>query len=126
MGRTAEITLKLYITLCHVDASILNCCMSHVFKIHEVFTLHFSKLLTDVAQSIQSARLSVHCPVVKIGSPHPLTPQASVAPSSIGSKEVDTLAYGRGTNSNNGTDTLVLYEMWYVVLPQSLTAKETV
>jgi hypothetical protein len=34
-----------------------------------------------------------------------LTPQASVAPSSI--------VCGRGTNSNNGTDTLVLYEMWY-------------
>jgi hypothetical protein len=48
-------------------------------KIYEVFTLHFPKLLTDVAQNKHSARLSVHCPVVRTGFPTP-HPQASVAP----------------------------------------------
>ncbi len=56
---------------------------------------------------MQSARLSVQSS--ELGPPNP-SPAISVVPLPFGSKGGDTLACGGGgPNSNEGTDTLVLY-----------------
>ena len=86
----------------------------------------FPELWTDrkTAFSVEGLQCQSVCPFVGIGSTLPLAPQASVAPRRtkvVG--ESHSLAGGageggcvRGTNSDEGTDTLVLYVYYCILL----------
>ncbi len=83
--------------------------------------------ITAVYPGFQSARLSVHCPVVRTGSPHSLTRKRVLLPLPFRSKGGDTLACGgsgRGTQfhrKDRHSGTLCVYNPSTVEGINSLT-----